>query len=775
MTLHKGENPYIYGMHDKGGEQLMVVGDQPKGWTLVTEAIGAEPHERGGGNYTDVSSQGLGVIVRLNQSYGENGTIPRESRYPEFARRVANFVEDSQGANIWLIGNEMNFAREQPRQEGSNQPETITPRRYAKCYTMCRQTVKALPGHQDDLVVVGAAAPWNAETKYEADPEGKYPANPTGDWIQYMQDILLAIGPEQCDAIAIHAYSHGYSPDLVFSNATMDPPFQNRHYHFFTYKDHMNAIPKNMRHLPVYLTEMNGDREPGSGDTWPFGNNGWIKNAYKEINAWNQTGQQQIRCGILFRWQIDPHGWSIDGKAGVQQDFSEAIAKNYQWSQEAAKPETPSIPRPEVPGYRARYLSHNTPATAEAGQNVTVTLTIQNAGSFTWLAGGSNPFRLGFQWYNAAGQFVQVPSQVDYRTPLPGDVPPSGQVTLQARLHIPDSAGTAQLRWDMVHEMVTWFTSQGDAGLLVSPITVKQPVVAPPETKPEPKPPDASAGYVQIQNISNQLERHPSKRYVKRPLESIKRIIIHHSGAPATVTAQRIAEYQVKNKGLPGITYHFCATEQGVAYQTQPLTVTAAHAGQNSFDSVGVCLLGNFTETPPPDAQLNAAASILAQLLATLKLTLNDVFGYSEIVTTGSPGATWPMWKGNLFAKTQALMSAPGPMPTPPEGPEMDRKPIEHYMLFWYKGPGNWAEWDMRGAMPYVDMFGPTMGFSIEEAQFAQAVTIVGGTGGVPGDAEAILRNAGCKVERIAGATETETRLMLEEMAAGGQRFKNLE
>ncbi|MCG3212250.1 MAG: hypothetical protein FOGNACKC_05898 [Anaerolineae bacterium] len=779
MALYKGENPYIYGLHDKGGERLMLVNGEAKGWVLISEAIGTEANETGGHDYRDVSSSGLGLIVRLNQSYGPNGTIPREARYPEFAQRCANFAQNSPGASIWLIGNEMNMANEQPRQEGSSQPEPITPRRYAKCYSMVRQKIKALPGHQNDLVVIGAPAPWNDQTKYDADPQGKYPANPTGDWVQYLRDILLAIGPGGADAIAIHAYSHGYKADLVFSDAKMNPPFQNRYYNFYVYRDFMNAIPENMRQLPVYLTEMNGDKEP-NGDTWPFGNNGWIKNAYQEINRWNQTGQQQIRCAILFRWMIDPLGWSIDGKAEVQKDFSEAIVKNYKWIQDITPPQ-PAIPRPDVPGYRTRYLNHNTPTSVEAGKDAIVTLILQNAGSFTWLAAGDKPFRLGFQWYNAAGQFVQMPTQFDYRTPLAANVPPGGQVTLQARVHFPDTPGTYQLRWDMVHEMVTWFATQGDAGLLVSPVAVTAPVVTPtpkpPVTTPTPpittpEPPVTEAGHVQIQNLVGQLLVHDSKRYVNRPLDAIKRVIIHHAGTPPSVTVQRIAEYQVKTKDLPGITWHYCTTADGQVYQTQPLTVTAAHAGQNSLDSVGICLVGNFTDAPPPEAQLNATASVLAQVLASLKLGLDQVVGYSEIAVTGSPGATWPQWKPALLAKTRALMQAVAPAPTMPEQP-VDRKPISHYMLFWYKGPGNWAEWDLRGATEYIDRFSPTIGFSIEEAQFAKYVTIVGGPGGVPSTAEQTLRNAGCKVERIAGANEAETRKMLESMAANGQRFKN--
>ena len=95
-------------------------------------------------------------------------------------------------------------------------------------------------------------------------------------------------------------------------------------------------------------------------------------------------------------------------------------------------------------------------------------------------------------------------------------------------------------------------------------------------------------------------------------------------------------------------------------------------------------------------------------------------------------------------------------------------------MLFWYHNPDYWAEWDYRGALPYIDQFAPTVGFSAEEAQFARYVTIVGGPAGVPAEVETLLRNAGCKVERIAGVDETDTRRILEEMAANNQRFKTI-
>jgi hypothetical protein len=797
MAVPKGESLYIYGMHDRGGEHLMLVDGKAKGWVLVTEEIRANPGDMGGSNYTDLADRGFGVIVRLNHAYGPDGTIPLPSKYQDFAQRAANFVNRSPGAHIWIIGNEMNLAREQPRKPGTNQPEPITPRLYADCYRMCRNAIRRLPGHSDDQIIVGAVGPWNPETTYEADAQGAYAANRlsggVGDYIQYLRDILMAIGPGNCDGIAVHAYTHGVDPDLVFSDTKLGPPFQKYNYHFRTYRDQMNVIPQAFRNLPVYLTEMDQD-EP-----WEDANRGWVKNAYKEINDWNKAGRQQIRAAILYRWPRHDK-WHIDGKQGVQNDFRDAIAFNYQWNPEVTSvsptPPTPlpvEIPIPTTPvasrpSYRTRYLGHNTPATLPAGQTLDLSVSVQNVGSMTWAQGGTTPFRLGFQWYNAAGQMLTFPPQFDFRTALPADVPPDGAVNLQARLRTPDTPGIYQLRWDMIHEQVTWFTSQGDQGLLVSPINVTtQPVVVTPTPVPVPTPAPLQRPVIQIQDVSASLPRSATQQYPSRAQSAIRRLIIHHTATPPSVTVQRVADYQVNTRNLPGITYHYCITSQGEVFQTQPLEVVANHAGNFSGDSAGVCLIGDFTSVAPPQPQLDAAAVLLAQLAVQLGIPADQIYGYSDLVKTGSPGATFPAWKGPLLAKVQNLMAAvgPTPMPVPTPTPQptptptpaptpVIAKPIEHYMLFWHKGPGNWARWDLLGAFTYIDKFPVTIGFSLEEAKAAKHVTIIGGPGGVSGQAEQILRAAGCQVERLAGANETETRQMLEQLAAQGRRYRTL-
>lgn len=776
MAVPYGENQYIYGLHDPGGEHLLIQGGKAKGWILITEALGADPNnQQGKGDfYKRLADQGLGVIVRLNHAYGSSGTIPLPPKYPDFAQRIANFVRNSPGAHIWIIGNETNLEREQPRQPGTNQADPITPRLYAECYTLCRRGIKSLPGHQDDQVVIAPPGPWNAETAYSADPRGLYQANRVagpqhypyqgyyGDWIQYLRDMLLAIGRETCDAIAIHAYSRGYNPASIVSEAKMQPPFEQYYGSFRTYRDQMNAIPATFRDLPVYLTEMNGDVDP-NGVRWPDINSGWVKKAYEEINEWNQSNRQQIRCGILYRWSKDDN-WHIDGKPQVQQDLREAVAQDYTWNPDVKPSEVPvpipvpqPIRRPAVPGYRTRFFNHNTPSGLPAGQDITVSVTLHNAGGFTWLSRGDQPFRLGFQWSDNAGQPVKLPSSFDYRTALPQDVPAGGTVTLQARLRSPGEPGVYQLRWDMVHEQVTWFTTQGDAGLLISPITVT-PAAVPP-TVP---------GRVPIQSLAGQLVSHPTKTYANRALSDIKRIIIHHTATSPNIRIQRIAEYQVNNRDLAGITYHLCITAGGQAFQTQPLTVMANHAGEFSRDSAGVCLIGNFMETPPPQAQIEAAASVLAQLIEQLKLKPEAIVGYRELARTQSPGDTWPQWQPVLLAKVRSLLAVPAPLPVVPN------KPIDHYLLLWHRGPEDWAEWDLRGALEFIARFKVAVGFSIEEAKLAKAVTILGSENGVPASVEAELRQSGSQVDRIPGRTEEETRANLERLVAQGQRFRDL-
>ena len=303
--------PYIFGIHDPGGEYLMEEKGKT-GWVLVTEEIGHNPNDMSGGNYSSIESHGHGVIVRLNNGYGSTGTIPLPQYYDEFAIRCGNFVQASGGCHIWIIGNETNLACEWP----DGQP--IYPSDYISCFLQCRSNIRSRPGHESDNVIPAAIGTYCASN----------PAACVGDWIEYFTTVLEGV-EGQCDGIAIHTYTHGTDPDLIFSDAKMDWPYDDRYYNFRAYLNYMESIPSSMRNLPAYITETD------QIDPWEDVNSGWVQNAYLEINNWNTTpGNQKIRSVCLYRWQPWDQ-WCWQYKEGVKDDFRDAMDNDYRWALES--------------------------------------------------------------------------------------------------------------------------------------------------------------------------------------------------------------------------------------------------------------------------------------------------------------------------------------------------------------------------------------------------------------------------------------------------------
>src|SRR3990172_6489924 len=294
---------FLHGMHDPGGEDLMA--SRP-GWIVFTEAIGADPDNHAGRDYRKWSDQGFGVIVRLNNGYGETGTIPQADRYGVFATRVANFIAASPGCTRWIIGNEPNHANGWPG------GVVITSEQYAACFRAVWVALRSR-GIAGELITA-AIAPWNVQA---------------GDWIVYQQAILSQVG-DIAHPFPVHPYTHGPDPALVTSEAKMQAPFAERRYHFRTYRDLLAVVPERLRHLPVYITETNQGDLP-----WLDANSGFVRAAYAEIDRWNQqAGTQKIHCLCLYRWP-NYDQWGIEHKPGVQDDFAAAVAQGYR------------VPRPE--------------------------------------------------------------------------------------------------------------------------------------------------------------------------------------------------------------------------------------------------------------------------------------------------------------------------------------------------------------------------------------------------------------------------------------------
>ena len=317
-----GESPYIFGIHDRGGESLMA-GKGRKGWVLVTEGIGRNPYDQSGGSYSDLQNSGYGVIVRLNHGYSSPdhgsfpGTIPEQNAnsqsYQEFAVRCGNFVEHSPGCHVWIIGNEMNHPNEWP---GGEHGQMIAPGMYADCFKRCYAEIRGRLGHERDQIVLGAVAPWP--------DRAKYPGNERGDWVKYLADVLAMV-KGKCDGIALHTYTHGPESSKTSTFVPMQPPFTDRNFEFRAYRQFMDAVPASMRTLAVYITETD------QNDPWAHSNTGWVQAAYAEIDKWNQDPtHQRIRCLLLYRWSRDDQ-WSFADIQEVKDDFRAALDHDYRW------------------------------------------------------------------------------------------------------------------------------------------------------------------------------------------------------------------------------------------------------------------------------------------------------------------------------------------------------------------------------------------------------------------------------------------------------------
>lgn len=575
---------YIFGLHDPGGEFLMADKNK-RGWIVFTHELGHNPAHHGGFDYRRWTDHGYGAIARLNNGYGSAGTIPLPQHYDGFARRVRNWVEASQGCGIWVIGNEMNHGQERP--EG----QPITPEQYAQCYHKCWQQIHSLPGHDEDQVAIGAVAPWNNTTPYEG--------NPSGDWIQYMLDIIHAVRElgAEIDAITLHTYTHGSDPNLVFSEAKMAAPFQNRHFQFRTYQDFLRAIPRELRHVPVYITETDQDVP------WENANRGWVQNAYREINDWNSTpGHQQIRALVLYRWQFDK--WQIETVGGVHEDWKMAMDHEYVW----------------LPPDRVRVIN---------GHEV------------------RSPF---LDFYEAVGEdFIGPPlqeatvengikTQFFARLVLQEDL--SGRVVL-----LPVGAELLALRRENA-----WATRR-IAELQEQIESIRQPFSAA-TTSAHPSPPE-------WQDLTATLPRHPTKSYARRSTSDVRYLVISHSAIPGSVQPATIARFHAEHVQWPGIGYHFYIDDRGRISKTNELTTISHHVGRWDRVSIGICVGGNFEEEIPAPAQIESTAQLTAWLLYELDLPLDAIRGKNEFVEADSPGHQWlsgKKWKSILIERVSAIL-----------------------------------------------------------------------------------------------------------------------
>ena len=117
-----------------------------------------------------------------------------------------------------------------------------------------------------------------------------------------------------------------------------------------------------------------------------------------------------------------------------------------------------------------------------------------------------------------------------------------------------------------------------------------------------------------------------------------RRIILHHAAA-VTCTPQQVHQWHLAN-GWSGIGYHFFVRKDGSVYRGRPEDTVGAHAGNNNYDSIGVCFEGSFDREEMPAAQKQAGMELVAYLKQ--KYGISTVQRHSDVNATGCPGGHFP-------------------------------------------------------------------------------------------------------------------------------------
>jgi N-acetyl-anhydromuramyl-L-alanine amidase AmpD len=288
---------------------------------------------------------------------------------------------------------------------------------------------------------------------------------------------------------------------------------------------------------------------------------------------------------------------------------------------------------------------------------------------------------------------------------------------------------------------------------------------------PAPNPGISEISRPAIEDVIGNLPRHQTKKYGSRSRSAIDSIVIHHSGVPSSVGPERIADYHVRSRGWPGIGYHFLVAADGTLYQVNAVETVSYHTAGMNTPSLGICFLGDFDTGAPPLAQLQAGAHLVAWLMQELGVELDLVKGHRELMDVSCPGSQWLEGKAWRQMLRRQVAEVQEEVTRAAAGTAPDDKPIYHYVLFWAHN-GKWAKEEWLGAQGYIRTFRPTAGFSASDAVQAEHVTIIGGLHGVSEVVENWLRANGCKVDRIAGESDADTKRMLDELAKKGRRFR---
>lgn len=128
-----------------------------------------------------------------------------------------------------------------------------------------------------------------------------------------------------------------------------------------------------------------------------------------------------------------------------------------------------------------------------------------------------------------------------------------------------------------------------------------------------------------------------------KPLDPIKRIIIHHTHNP-NLDLQSTHKLHIERFGWAGIGYNYLIEKDGRIFEGRGLNV-GAHAKGNNKDSIGIALVGNFDIHTPDYIQMKPLTELCVGFMYKYDIEVDKVLGHRELegVTKSCPGDLFDM------------------------------------------------------------------------------------------------------------------------------------
>jgi hypothetical protein len=328
-----GQSALLNGMHDMEAMSWMqqATPDCDKGWITDLRYIGiggtpsASCHQQ-------ATQAGISVIQRLDASGSES--YPHDPAHAVgYAQAFAHYVSQCSNIHVWIVGNEPNFTVHK------SDPNCSTPA-YARSYVEVHKRVHALPGHENDLVLLASNSPYSPGC------------------LESLRSIIREVrrlGVEP-DGAAIHAYTRTPSAgqlnaSFITNTARQHDPTVSEcpgpltwndtwYSHFLIYRDYIGVMEaEGMRGKPVFITESGNACDPNPGNhCYPNQDIGYFQAMYQEADQWNKNPANvtKIRAITPYRWTRNDDGTGRDFEIGSRQgllgDLQKAFAHRYAWT-----------------------------------------------------------------------------------------------------------------------------------------------------------------------------------------------------------------------------------------------------------------------------------------------------------------------------------------------------------------------------------------------------------------------------------------------------------